>query len=234
MIPPARCPPIPLRPAIDGVGKRCSGLDRQTSGQLDDCRVDRHAADIIRQHSHPRKQTSGKNNQSGQQRDPHGQHLVDRHSGAEARAAQCGKILYQRQPLRRKARPLFNLNNQPLAFLANGYHNLKVTACDDVGNCSSDSVEINLVGGNEKINTTFTAALTWPSSGLALGEGEFPAHLKFQLSNPGQVGRVDVYTRLAGGQDSWVGTISSIAGSEVPALVRSAAIGNLRYFRQGL
>ncbi|MDD4901565.1 MAG: PBP1A family penicillin-binding protein [Patescibacteria group bacterium] len=109
----------------------------------------------------------------------------------------------------------FNLNNQPLAFLANGYHNLKVMACDDVGNCSSDSVEINLVGGSENINAAFSAAIAWPSSGLALGEGELPANLKFQLSNPGQVGRVDVYARANGGEDSFLGTINSVTGSEV-------------------
>ena len=90
-----------------------------------------------------------------------------------------------------------------------------MTACDDVGNCSSDAVEINLVGGNEKINTSFTAALTWPPSGLALGEGELPAILKFQLTNSNQVGRIEVYTRPSGGADTLLGTINSITGSDI-------------------
>ncbi|MDD5528357.1 MAG: PBP1A family penicillin-binding protein [Patescibacteria group bacterium] len=109
----------------------------------------------------------------------------------------------------------FNLNNQSLSFLANGYHNLKVTACDDVSNCSSDSVEFNLVGGQENINTSFTAALVWPTNGLALGEGELPANLNFQLSNAGQVGRVEVYARQNGGGDLLLGAISSIISNEV-------------------
>jgi 1A family penicillin-binding protein len=110
----------------------------------------------------------------------------------------------------------FNLNNQSLSFLANGYHELKVVACDDVDNCSSAAVEINLVGGNENINTTITASLAWPSSGLALGEGELPADLKFQLTNAAQVGRIEVYARENGGTDTLLGTINSnsINGAE--------------------
>jgi membrane peptidoglycan carboxypeptidase len=104
----------------------------------------------------------------------------------------------------------FNLNNQSLAFLANGYHELKIMACDDVENCASDAVEINLVGGNENINTAFTAALTWPQSGLALGEGELPAKLQFQLSNPNQVGRIEVYSQDASNTVTLLGTINSI------------------------
>jgi penicillin-binding protein, 1A family len=104
----------------------------------------------------------------------------------------------------------FNLNNQSLAFLANGYHELKIVACDDVENCASDAVEINLVGGNENINTAFTAALTWPQNGLALGEGELPAKLQFQLSNPNQVGRLEIYFQNASNTVLLLGTINSI------------------------
>ncbi|HTX87099.1 MAG TPA: transglycosylase domain-containing protein [Candidatus Nanoarchaeia archaeon] len=113
-----------------------------------------------------------------------------------------------------KSGGFFNLNNQSLSFLANGYHNLKVTACDDVDNCSSDSVEINLVGGNENISPEFAASLTWPSSGLALGEGELPAAIKFQVTNLGQIGRIDIYARDASGTESLLGTINSINSSE--------------------
>jgi membrane carboxypeptidase/penicillin-binding protein PbpC len=113
-----------------------------------------------------------------------------------------------------KSGSFFNLSNQSLSFLANGYHNLKVTACDDVYNCSSDSIEINLVGGNENINTSFTASLAWPSNGLALGEGELPANLQFQLTNPTAVGRLEVYTKNASGTDIILGTINSINGNE--------------------
>jgi membrane peptidoglycan carboxypeptidase len=107
----------------------------------------------------------------------------------------------------------FNLNNQSLAFLANGYHELKVVACDDVENCASAAVEINLVGGKENINTSIAASLSWPQNGLALGEGEFPANLQFQLSNPGQVGRIDVYSQSASNTVSLLGTINPINGS---------------------
>jgi penicillin-binding protein 1C len=108
----------------------------------------------------------------------------------------------------------FNLNNQSLSFLANGYYELKVTACDDVGNCSSDKVEINLVGGNENIKTPFSTSLIQPQTGLALGRGEFPVMIKFQLTNPSQIGRIDVFIRHATGTDALLGSINSFNGTE--------------------
>jgi 1A family penicillin-binding protein len=108
----------------------------------------------------------------------------------------------------------FNLENQPISFLPNGYHNLKATACDDVGNCSSASIEFNYVGGEENINTNFTAALTWPSNGLALGEKDLPTNLKFELTNYSQVARIDVFAQKDG-VDSLLGTINMIGGNDV-------------------
>jgi 1A family penicillin-binding protein len=103
-----------------------------------------------------------------------------------------------------------NLNNESLSFLANGYYNLKVIACDDVQNCSSDSIELNLVGGEEKNSTNISASIISPTSGLAIGDGELPISIKFQTSNPNQVGRIEAYVK-SGEQDSLIGTIFSVA-----------------------
>jgi 1A family penicillin-binding protein len=108
----------------------------------------------------------------------------------------------------------FNLTNQPLTQFTNGYYNLKVTACDDVKNCASDSIELNLVGGNEKNNTSVSAVISSPANGLALGDGELPITIKFQLSNPTQIGRLEVYLRSSNNQESLIGTISSISSND--------------------
>jgi 1A family penicillin-binding protein len=108
----------------------------------------------------------------------------------------------------------YNLDNQLIDFLPNGYHNLKATACDDVGNCSSASIEINLVGGNENVQANFNASLTWPQNGLALGEGDLPTNFKFELTNYQQVGRIEVYLKKDGG-DILLGTIDSLTGNDI-------------------
>jgi|WetSurMetagenome_2_1015567.scaffolds.fasta_scaffold00849_15 1A family penicillin-binding protein len=107
-----------------------------------------------------------------------------------------------------------NLDNQSIDFLPNGYHNLKAVACDDVGNCSSASIEINFVGGNENHATAFTASLTWPQNGLALGEGDLPTNLKFELTGYQQVGRLEVYLKKDSG-DIMLGTINSITSNDL-------------------
>jgi len=107
----------------------------------------------------------------------------------------------------------FNLDNQAINFLPNGYHNLKATACDDVANCSSDSLELNFVGGEEVVPANFTAALTWPTSGLALSEIDLPIAFNFTLTNYNQVGRLDVFASQNGAEVQ-IGSIEPLRGNE--------------------
>lgn len=113
-----------------------------------------------------------------------------------------------------KSGHFFNLNNQPIPFLPNGYHNLKVVACDDVENCSSSSVEFNYVGGEESVKSDFTVALTWPQNGLAIGEMDLPTNLKFEMTNYNQVARIEVFVQKDGAE-SLLGVISLIKSNDV-------------------
>jgi 1A family penicillin-binding protein len=121
-----------------------------------------------------------------------------------------------------KGGSFFNLNNQSIPFLPNGYHNLKTTACDDAGNCSSDSVEINYVGGGEKNGSSPAATLTWPPNGLALGDMDLPTNLKFELTDFNQVARIEVFSKKDG-QETFLGTISFIKENDLALAWRGPA-----------
>lgn len=111
----------------------------------------------------------------------------------------------------------FNLNETPIDFLGSGYHNLKVRACDDVNNCSESSVEINLVLNEEIIKPDFGATITWPSSGLAVSNIDFPLNIKIEVNNPKQAAKIDLYYKL-NGQEKLIGKVDP-AGNEDLAII---------------
>jgi 1A family penicillin-binding protein len=90
----------------------------------------------------------------------------------------------------------FNLTDTPIDFLESGYHNLKIKTCDDVNNCSEASVEINLVLNDEKIQTNFNGTITWPTSGLAVSKIDFPLNVKFEINNPRQAAKIEIYSKF--------------------------------------
>jgi 1A family penicillin-binding protein len=81
-------------------------------------------------------------------------------------------------------KPPFSLE-QKLDFLSNGFHNLKATACDDVGNCSSASVDFNLSmeNNNRERNSDASITITRPSGGLAVSSVDFPLEITASISN---------------------------------------------------
>ncbi len=112
----------------------------------------------------------------------------------------------------------FNLNNQNIGFLNNGYHNLKVKACDDVNNCSEASVEINLTsGGADNTEKQFNTTITWPSSGLAVSDIDFPLNIKLETTNPNQVAKTTLYYKLNDGTEKILNSVNP-AGEEDMAI----------------
>jgi len=89
----------------------------------------------------------------------------------------------------------FNLDNYSLDFLNGGYHNLKIQACDDVENCADTSVEINVVSDRQISDQNFNANLSWPESGTALTNIDFPVALKFDLTSPENIGRIEIFAK---------------------------------------
>jgi len=86
----------------------------------------------------------------------------------------------------------FNLNKD-ISFLDNGFHSLKVRACDDVYNCSEQEIEFNLIltSNNNKPKTT----INWlePGNGLAVNDFDFPVKLITETNNHKYVARLNYY-----------------------------------------
>ena len=103
--------------------------------------------------------------------------------------------------------------NQDIDFLSNGYHKLKVRACDDVSNCTEVELNLNISlanGQNQKLN------LRWiePVNGLSLSTGDFPLNITLKSDDYKNIRKVNFYYAKADGSSpSLVGSISSPANS---------------------
>jgi len=89
----------------------------------------------------------------------------------------------------------FNLEKN-ISFLNNGFHNLKVMVCDDIDNCSEQSLEFNLIL-DEKTEARGEVNISWlePTDGIALNKIDFPVNLKIKTSDPSQTARIDIFLR---------------------------------------
>jgi len=85
----------------------------------------------------------------------------------------------------------FSLEKQ-INFLSNGFHNLKIKVCDDVDNCAEQSIEFNLILDNEPQSSDIDASLIEPANGLAVNRIDFPLTIKFSVTNPEQIAKINV------------------------------------------
>jgi 1A family penicillin-binding protein len=103
----------------------------------------------------------------------------------------------------------YNLAKQ-INFLKNGFHNLKVRACDDVDNCKEKELEFNLILENENIGAKTSVFLEEPSSGLALNNIDFPLNIKFKIENPEQAAKLKIYQQSEEGEKKLINIIEPI------------------------
>ncbi len=81
-------------------------------------------------------------------------------------------------------------------FLANGYHTLKIKACDDIENCSEENIVFNLLIKNNPISLTKSSIkLLSPNSGMSLNTPDFPLKISFQISNPEKLSKINLISR---------------------------------------
>lgn len=86
----------------------------------------------------------------------------------------------------------FNLEKK-IDFLNNGFHNLKIKACDDVDNCTTRTLEFNLVLENNPAIREIKISLVAPSSGLAVSNIDFPLSMKLNINYPESVVKINFY-----------------------------------------
>lgn len=97
-----------------------------------------------------------------------------------------------------------------IGFLSNGFHNLKIRACDDVDNCKSEIREFNLILENNNNNSSSNIEFTSPQSGLAVSNIDLPLNFVFKIDNPQAVARVNVYEKAEASDARLIGTVQPI------------------------
>jgi len=101
-------------------------------------------------------------------------------------------------------------------FLTNGFHNLKIKACDDVDNCKSESREFNLILENNPINNETSISLTAPGNGLAVSNIDFPLSFELNVTNPKPIARVNIFALKEGETEPLIiNTIAPVESNKI-------------------
>ena len=110
----------------------------------------------------------------------------------------------------------YNLNKD-ISFLNNGFHNLRIRACDDVNNCFNKSIEFNLILKNNPTYKDITARLVSPSSGLAITNIDFPLDINLEINQPIPVAKINIYIRKENEDAYLISTLEPIDTAAVSA-----------------
>ena len=70
---------------------------------------------------------------------------------------------------------------------------MKVRACDDIDNCSIQTVEFNLILDDLIRQEQISVSLTSPGNGWAVTRADFPLPIKFSVNRPDKVSQINVY-----------------------------------------
>ncbi len=97
-------------------------------------------------------------------------------------------------------------------FLSNGYHSFRVKACDDVENCSEETLYFNLlIKNNPVITEKNSLKLVYPASGLAINSIDFPLSIQFQIGHPEKAAQIKLFIRDAAGKINLLKTSSNVS-----------------------
>jgi len=111
----------------------------------------------------------------------------------------------------------FNLAKS-ISFLNNGYHTLKIRACDDVDNCQVEKINFNLNAENSGVLEEIEAKLLEPTGSLAVSNIDFPLQFKFSLKNSDSIAKLEVYSENEDGQKEYIDIIEPVDGDLVNVL----------------
>jgi hypothetical protein len=98
--------------------------------------------------------------------------------------------------------------DQEIDFLANGFHKLKVRACDDANNCTENELNLNI-----SLNDQAQALnLKWlsPASGAVISVNNFPISLALKSDDYKNIRKANFYFAKADNPSpTLIGTVSS-------------------------
>jgi len=80
-----------------------------------------------------------------------------------------------------------------IQFLPNGFYNLGVKICDDVENCKSETVEINLKLTDNKNIPPIEISLINPENGAIISDSGFPLNISANINNVDQITKLSFY-----------------------------------------
>jgi len=92
--------------------------------------------------------------------------------------------------------------DKKLPPLKKGYHNLTVRSCDDVNNCSEDSLNFNYKNQTNFSNENSSVSIITPASSVALNQIDFPLGISLSITNHENVARLLVFAVAENGNST--------------------------------
>lgn len=88
-----------------------------------------------------------------------------------------------------------------IGFIGNGEHQFTARACDDIDNCTDQTIKL-VFSLSETVATTtpLSINLAEPVSGSKIKAGDFPVALKVNISNPDAATGISYYAKIKGGK----------------------------------
>ena len=105
----------------------------------------------------------------------------------------------------------FSLNLTITDELTNGFHRLRVVAFDDIDNSASAESNFNLL--TTPVASPFSFNWASPNNNDVFSVDSGSTNLSFNLNNPGQIKKIDLYYKINDGQSNWFGVIENIQTS---------------------
>lgn len=109
-----------------------------------------------------------------------------------------------------------------ISFLNNGFHKLKIKACDDIDNCAENMIEFNLSLSGGQINNNIEISLTSPANGLAIADFDFPLSVQVKTNNYQQIAKINFYFSQSSSQ-KLISTIQP-TGDETSVIWQNAPV----------
>lgn len=115
--------------------------------------------------------------------------------------------------LERKTSFPFDLEKN-ISFLENAYYTLKVKVCDDVLNCSEQSLNFNLLlSNNSKLPISLN--LNSPFSGSNFDQADFPVNIQMFSTNPEQITKINLILESENGKREIIKSTNEILEKEI-------------------
>lgn len=99
------------------------------------------------------------------------------------------------------------------SFIGNGEHTLTASVCDDVDNCTDQSIKLNFNLPQSNATEALNVNISDPITGTSIKAGDFPLALKTYASNPDAVNGVTYYLKPKNGSYQPITNIKAIDGN---------------------